>query len=275
MSDIVLKRAIVASGYGPVYKRARLAYNMARRYYPRAQKAARTIGRYYRKYRRTRRRFSKAGLGKTPGSSTSKRNTPINFVAPVQYDTKTLYTQNLISMAHAGSNDINTRQRNIVNVRGIKLCMEVQNLQEVPLYVNIAVLSNKQGANVQTTDFFRGDGVQRAADFTASTINGLEYHCRPINIDKYHVWWHRRYRLNALAQLNNDSTNGKTYFNIDKYLKINRQFQFLNNADTIPENNAPQLVWWCSVFMSSDVTPVLTNAMQMTQRAIVYFREPK
>lgn len=269
------KRAIVAAGYGPAYKRARYAYSMAKKYYPRAQKAARKIGRAYRKYRKYRSRFSKAGLGRSPGTATSKRNTPINFTTPVQYDTKTLYTTNLINMPHSGSNDINTRQRNIVNVRGIKLCMEVQNLQEVPIYLNVAVLSNKQGANVQTTDFFRGDGVQRAQDFTATTINGLEYHCRPINIDKYHCWWHRRYRLNALAQTNADAENGKTYFNIDKYIKINRQFQFLNNADVIPENNAPQLVWWCSVFMSSDVTPVLTNAIQMTQRGIVYYREPK
>ena len=216
--------------------------------------------------------------GKAPGTASSKRNTPINDVAPTLVATKVLRSFNLCDVPHSDTNNINTRQRHLVNFRGFKLCMEVSNVEDVPIYFNVAMVTVKANTAPTAFEFFRGSGQNRALDFGGATVNGLEYHCLPLNADKFNILWHKRYTLNpgfSTTPTVYKSDSGKSFFTIKKYTKFNRQLQYANNADVIPESGGVWLIYWASVFGSSDVSPSLPNALSISTRVVAYYREPK
>lgn len=252
-----------ASRYGSYLvrynKRARLAYG-AIQYGPRVIRAASNIARWYRR-RRGRRptRFSRSQIGHRVNESTGKRYTIEDSIN--NYNTRTLYKIDLTNIPKTTSNEIDSRQRDIVNLRGFKFCIELQNRLERPLYFNYAVLSPKNGQTVSEENFFRGSGNGRGLTFSNLLLSSNDFHCRPINADEYIILRHKRYRLSSLVLeggSNYTENSGKNYMNIMKYVKLKRQIRY----DGLDAQSSPVVfVFWFDSFLREPESPVEQNAL--------------
>jgi len=175
---------------------------------------------------------------------------------------------------------LNQRQRDIVNFRGIKVCMSLVlnsglntgNGEHV--YVNVAVISpkadNLTGDDaVPTAEFFRGNADDRAQDFDSTQLSSLEFRCLPINTDKYNVHKHIRFMLGPYA-----STEGKNTKTLEFYVKVNRQIRYeATNAN--PEGKAMYLCYWACFQDDAAGTGQATGQINHQLRLVRYFREPK
>lgn len=277
--SLVLKRSLplvaASSGYYPAYKKARLAYSLARSYGPTAVRMGKRIFRAYKRYRgRKKRSFRATNFGDRPGTGTGKRHVTSEINA-LPLDTSTLYSYGITDIAQG--DDINNRERRMVNLRGFKLCMELENDHTTPMYINIAVLCPRDGAaGVVNGDFFRGSSTARALDFDDAGITGMEYHCLPINSDRYTILKHKRYRLDPSSEAAYKNSNGTNFKNVDWYIPIKRQLRYNNQpTNDQPENGRCFLVYWFAPFQASAGAVAITGVVNVSQRVVAYFRDPK
>ncbi len=279
MSVVLAKRAIAAAGYYPAFKRARTVGTMARMAYNNRRtlyRAARTIGRSYRRYRRRKQIFRPPNP--SVGSANCKRaNINTGGGGAQNFNDVTLNVfDNLCRITHTSSNDADGRQRNLINVRGFKICIEVQNVTATPLYWNVAIIIPRQTTAVSTIDFFRANTQERSNNFDPVIMSGLEFHCTPINSDKHVVLMHKRFRLNKsdLGVSAFDSQQGRSFLNLDFYKKFNKQVRYNRESEDQPDAGTPFLVHWASGWgTGTGETP--TTSYTANIRAITYFRETK
>lgn len=252
------------------------------------------IGRYglaaqlgYGAYRYARKRLNKRSkmrmIGDRIGSSTAKKVYVTNDVSITSFATRDLYSDDLIKIgkklnASTGPSEINQRERDVANVRGVKICWEVMNVLDVPVYMNWAIVTPKNDltTSISKIDWFRDYSVKREQSFD-STLTSNEMHCLPINADRYIVHSHQRTRLapkngNTSALYNVGGQNIRT---IMKYIPVKRQFRFDGNSTEEPSGRQLFLVWWFDEFLSASGHVTVPNAVQCNRREICYFREPK
>lgn len=272
-----------ASRYARAAKRARYVGAYGIKYAPAAMSAARKIGRAYRRYKRRKGRsaavVARRNFGQIPRTSNCKSANVTNDGGTANYGTRTLHATPLLIIERG--DELNKRERDIINLRGIKMCIEFNHEDVVaqPLYLNIAVVKSKtrqlnntsQQNYTSLSDFFRATGGDtRSQDFEAAT--NLEMHCSPINTDEFHVFMHKRLRLGVNGG-GYDNERAKGYLVFDKYLSLKKQIRF-QAAATINPNEQLHLVWWCSQMFSSTATPT-ANAITARRKTMVYFRETK
>lgn len=265
--------------YAPyILRRSKLgmAANMVRFAY----RNRRTIRRGYRLARRSftasrkRKRFSPTNFGERPGTSTGKR-TQIQNTDAVFKSSRVLYSTNLTVIAKTADNNIQGRQRDMVNYRGCKLCIELRNLTDSPLYFNMAILVSKKARTIDTADFFRGNTGDRSKDF-GPALTGLQLHCLPINADEYTILKHKRFKLNVVsngaAVTGFSNQYGSSYKTISMYVPIKRQLRYDDGA--VSPIQPIFLVYWLDRFgAASGQTPV-NDQITMTEHHIAYWKEP-
>lgn len=257
-------------------KRARVAAARVGGYV--ARTAARKIWRWYKKRRKV---PARARVGERAGRTNGKHKVTF-FESNTNKSTRTLYLQNLTDILRTQVNDIRGRQRDVIFLSGVRVCFEIENNDTVnPMYFNFAVISPK-GRNIANTvsdienSFFRsGTTDSRNVDF-ADTLASIEFHCLPINTDKWHVISHKRYRLNRRSNAISEGS-GHYYKNIDRYYKIKRQIRYdESQANTALKCETPILmVWWCDQFNTTAGTAAQANSMVVSQRHLAYFRETR
>lgn len=271
------KRLVIAAAMPN--KRARLAYAIGSHIYQnrgKYSKAARVIGRAWRR----RRSRDPRGLGRigTGGAKVArcKRHTSENSNIGL-FNTRTLYQRNLTAILHTTTNSIQDRQRDIVNIRGFKFCFHVRNNGTVPQYHNVAVVfdkrSNDGSATIASNDFFRGLYSERALDFDQNLLTALNFHCLPLNKDRFTILWHKRFVLGpgstpAAAYTARNRDNYKTFM---KYLPLKKQIQF---EDDNPQSSI-WLIQWADRIDASIASIPQTNDWSLSRTIITYFREPK
>lgn len=233
--------------------------------------AARKIQGAYRRYRRSRKVRINRSIGQRPGSGTTKRN--VAFDQENSEGTRVFIVDEVTAMNRTTTNEINERQRQIVNFRGFKFCATFKNLQAAGILMgNLAILAPK-GVNTapSTTDFFRSyeNSVSRAKDF-GNGLTANEFHCLPINADKYKVLKHWRFRLAPEGVRN--CGNDKYYKTMQFYYKLNRQLRW----DDLNVCQTPIYIvrWWDNLGTASLAGPTL-NVCNTQVRVINYWREPK
>lgn len=274
---VVLRNARRIAPYtlGP---RSRMAFQAASYVYRNrrgVKRAVRTIGRAYRAYKKRKSMFSPKHIGEPVGTSNCKRTVQLNTALTAK-DTRTQYIQNVTEIDHTTTNEIEKRQRQMVNLRGIKICVAVKNDLTVPLYFNWALLALKCGAGSvpNTGDFFRASQADRSKGFSTA-LNALEFHCLPINTDKYIILRHKRFRLAANGGTAYTDGTGKSYMNFDFYQKIGRQIRYNNLASVDPGAGDVYVVYWADGFNGAASDLATPNAFDISQRYITYWREPK
>ena len=235
-----------------------------------------------RKYRSHRSRIAQARqiIGAYVGKSTAKVfQTNQTFLT---YNSRFLYaeTLNVVPKNAQIIDDENTRNRDLCNIRGVKMCWEIRNNFSDTILMNIAVVvpRNKDLGDDININFFRNQGNNaqfggnRARDFTASMTSN-EYHCLPINTDEWAIMSHKRYRIQGTSNNITVNQNGSNYFNLNRYTSIKRQQRFDGVSD-VPVKPIYVVFWFCEVLSGASASQ-LNNVVQMSQRNLVYFREPK
>lgn len=218
------------------------------------------------------------GIGKRPGSSSCKRIVVRND--EVIKNGRDLFFSNLVEIPKQTSLDeLNYRARDIANVRGAKICWTFQNLLVEPLFLNFAIIvqRNPNVSNDLTQEFFRGATAnKRGIDF-GTGLNGNEMHCLPINTDRFIVLMHKRWTLAPKDQATNNAFwkgSACSYFSFQHYFRLKRQMAF-DETVTTAEGRTPKIVWWCCPFTAVQSQPVTPTCLSVQRRIVTYFRDPK
>lgn len=240
-------------------------------------RAGKTIARWgYKRWKRSKAKRRRV-IGEPIGSSSAKSREVVSTLAVnTVVQTRTLYSQELTEIPR--SDNIGERERDIVNLRGFKICISLRNTNNDPCYYNLALISFKGNAcatsenTIETTKFFRDHNNSRGQDFSQA-LTALEFHCLPINTDLYNVITHKRYRIGGAAVgSSNWNSQSNNFKNIDFYQKIKRQIRF-ENSDQESSNHKVFFVEWCDRFdQTSGAVPAPGFVSQ--RKLICYFREP-
>lgn len=286
MSGRIIRYGTMAARTNPYVRAGYAAY----RYGPTAARAAGTIARWaFNRYRRRNKRsaksmrrmraakktrFSTRNIGHPVGAGTTKRVIQ-KETNPVTKDSRVLYTQNLTELGFG--DDINQRQRQLINLRGFKLCTHFRNDDDDPIYLNVAVVHGKLSEAAPTSvEFFRGNGNSRGVDF-GSGLTPLQFHCLNINTDSYVILRHKRYIIKGKA---NTATNyvdrsGKNYMTMKWWIPLKRQLRYESNASTQPTTGNVWLVYWADQIGATSGTASQLGVFTASERHITYFRETK
>jgi len=276
----VVRRRVMRTGFRGAVRRA-AAFGMRRAVFsnPYTAGAAVVGAAGYGLYRRRKAKM----IGNRPGAGSAKRRLIEGYTV---INTKTLSGNvRLLAIPRQTDGDeavLNTRQRNVVNFRGLKICVQLD-LQEVTgstgdnVYVNFALVSPKnqydKDATIGTDEFFRGQDGSRFTDFTGANLTGLDCRCLPINADKYIIHTHKRMKMGPW-----ESTEGKGEKTFEFYHKLGRQVPYntTGTADhlTYPEGRDIWMVYWCAEASEGLGTPT-TGLLGVRYRILQYFREPK
>lgn len=213
-------------------------------------------------------------VGEPTGRSTCKRDR-IESVSQTE-DTRTLYSTAIIQnieQVNTATETINTRQRDIINVRGIKFCFEARNNNAEPLNLNIALVCVKgRQDEASTSEFFRSSTDQRSMSFNTSR-SALEFKCSPINADRYTVLFHKRWTLGPNDSTGSYVTNNNSNYRLSEfYQPVKRQVRFEGPVVT---NGEVYLLHWCDYPFRNGGDPATAGALTWSQRMIIYFREPR
>lgn len=257
-----------------------MAYGVARAAYAnrgRIAWAAKKIGRAYRSYRSRKAKFSTRNIGERVGSATSKKFT-IQDNTAVSFNTRQLYTRDLTAIPrNTTDNDIDQRERQVANIRGVKFCWELRNNADRPLYVNVAILNPKDNDQISGTNFFRGSGNERSVDFSTN-LTSSDFHCRPISTDTFNIVMHKRFRVDPQSGSTPGTYTanvGRNFLNWNHYQKIKRQVRYENVNTSVAVEGRLFIVFWCDQFMTPSATLSVSNVLSISERYITYFRDPK
>ena len=232
---------------------------------------------YYRYRRRTPATVRARRIGFRVGSGHAKRNVQQQDIAVTSLNSRAQIIQALCHITQTDTNAINRRQRQLVNVRGFKFCYSFRNNTDRPLFCNIAIVARKDGSTPNATDWFRGSGTNRNADF-ALNLTSTEFYCLPINADKYTILYRKRFTLGA----NNEGLTGSSYQNGPKsykmwmkYLPFKRQIRYEGTSSSEIDHAQPYIVMWFDRWNAPQNEAQQTAVVEVLRRTVTYFREPK
>jgi len=233
---------------------------------------------FLRSYKKLRARGKTRNVGNPVYTSTTRAADNVT-ADMLSSNSRTLYTVDMTNIPkYTGASDIKRYMRsgNLIRVSGFKFCMMVRNVSNFPAFLNVAVVQPRNSTTASTPNFFRnndaGDTAGRGIDFSINR-SGLQLHCLPINTDKHMVLMHRRYKLLNMDPSNafNNNNRGSNMVTINKWLKINKQFRY--DQDANPKCATPVfLVYWFTNQLDIAGTGVDLNAFTVSIDAITYFR---
>lgn len=231
-----------------------------------------------------RQRFGRTNIGHVIGTSSTKRNESIARNS-VNMASKTLYlvgsgTGGLVQLdKQAGGDSLNRRERDICNLRGLRICAEVYCIATTPCYYNFALVYDRENLKQPLDqDFWRAQGGDdRSINFNIDPgppivyRDSLHYHCAPLNTDRFVVLMHKRYLINGSQNVNGP----KSYFARKWYVKIKRQLRFDGAAASTPVDGQIYGLQWCDDFASAGgPSTSVADRVNATHTVTCYFKDP-
>jgi len=174
--------------------------------------------------------------------------------------------------------EINQRERGMINCRGIKFDLNFQNLSgSSACYINVALLCPKAtsiGDAVTNTAFFRSNGINRQIDYTTG-LAPFDKWTLNINTDEYIVLWHKKKILapnstQSAAEAMNLKNSG---WYLKRYTKIGRQIRYANPESDTATDGRMFLVYWGGTYGAVDETT--PGSFQYCSKIVHYFKDPK
>ncbi len=217
-----------------------------------------------------------------PGTGSAKKfkNGATNFVNQT-FDSRELNLHSDIldvPFNTDGKDDINTRNRMLVNVRGIKICFHVINLSQKNITFHFAIVQTRPKQGLHSQGFYRNDGrngLQRGLNF-GSYLTGMDHHCLNLNTDKYIVVKHYKFMI---CRNHSDGTiyneNIKNFVHFEKYLSLNKQLRFENRDGSDGYGPNLEIIHWADSCDTEINTQPIQNVYSMGLNTITYFREPR
>jgi len=223
--------------------------------------------------------FSKGRIGQKIGTSVPKVYRT-NYSDNSALATRTLYGSVINDVPHSANNDINERQRNVVNCRGFNVYVQIKNTTSIAETFNLALVvprfcQETTEGTLPTLDFFRDPTTDtRGVDF-ASALPNIAFSKFGINPDKYIVLKHKRYLLNAgVTGGSTTDEDGKNYRNIEWYVPLKRQLRYRDVAfDDMYQH--VWVVYWLDHFQNVGGSLPIANQANCSLITNMVFREPK
>jgi len=160
--------------------------------------------------------------------------------------------------------------------------MEARNDVDTPLYLNWAIICPKNETAIpDNNNFFRSNGTTRGENFNHGTNTALFMHCKSINTDKYRIIAHMRHVLGGKSDSSPGSADPRysgskaSYIFRERYIKLARQLQFENAADTQPRSGNVYLVYWINKMGDGPNLTVQTDLGALSLEIVAYFRDPR
>lgn len=254
--QLVRKRAAPVAAFfasqHPYAKRARMAYSVGKFAYSnrrRAYRAARTIGRAWKRARRSRSRRSRIDTSPQSGKQIQRFIFGSNSTTGV-LERKTLHAS-IMRFANAPDSNDGLRQAPAMTYTcsGFSLCGNLFNTSTTdPIYVHMAIIQPKEDeatlAHIRT-DMLRDTNStnQRHMDFTDfALVPGWDWiqSCAPLNPKKFNIFTHKKY----IIPPNNSNYSGRPMIHIKSWNKLNKRFAFQNTTATEVEKPMWFLMWY-------------------------------
>jgi len=276
-----------ARGVGSLAYRGMLYRKNLNLFDPRVRLAARTMGRVARGFLARRRVGKMRARRSTPNkalfsrrkigehvASTNAKSRQLASETGIARNSRTIYSLDLTTIPRV--DDISGRERQHVNMRGFKICMQITNILDNPLYFNQAVIAPKStDTGVTTANFFRNNTSDRTVDF-GNALSSLEFHCLPINSDDYVILKHTRHLLlsRTASTTNHHRQYGSSYIDIDYYVSLKRQVRYIKGeSSTATDGRVFHVFWFDARGAASGAVPA--SCATTGFRIVSYFREPK
>lgn len=259
-------------------------YNTYQRYNPMVNQARKLYSKYGAGAKKVVRRSpsvssrpyrSRNKVGFPVGSAETKR-TESATIHNLNTNSRTLNSFEVTKVSRGASNQIELRQRDLINLSGVRLNFESRSFSQYPQNVRMALISPKFGKTVDSDDFFRGYGDKRGNNFSATSLDSMSFHDRPINRDLYEVLYETKF---LIAEMDSDpldtwrSGDNKSYRSMLKYVPVNRQIRYDGNLATDCVNPI-FLVFWHDKLMTAAGTAVAPASTQTSYKAVLVWREP-
>jgi len=170
--------------------------------------------------------------------------------------------------------DLNTRERDVIYVSGMKVNVHAFNTCGVDLYLNMAIITTKKTATNVGLDLFTSPGgTSRAANFTNVGLTPFERHTLPINSDEYQVHWHSRVLMCNAAFPTNSNGLAPKLFELFKYVAINRQIRF--DGAAAESETGVYFVHWAGIAGEDAADPIIktSNAYKLDYSILTYYRD--
>lgn len=262
---------------------------------PRSSKRTRTMStrrRYKSTPRRRKSRNWKAKarreVGNPVGMSNAKRVVTVNINDNLGVSSRTIHQIPLIKCAKGTA--INQRLRDLVNLRGFRFELNVNNIKPNAYVLNWAfvhpkanmVSTNTTTGMFDTSEFFRHYGATRAGGL-ATAMSGLEVTNAAINTDMYAVLRRGRIFLNPGRDSDNPGATdiiylgekGANYRFKKLWVPIKRQVVWDPNiSNDLPTENVSFVYWLDQPFSEVGQLPI-QDVCALEARCIMYFRETR
>lgn len=209
-----------------------------------------------------------AKIGFTPNTATDYKRITVDQWAGTLRQTKTLYTDELINIPQKSSNEINGRERAMINCLGFTLRTCFTNLAPYPIAVRMAVVSPIDRNDVSIVNFFRGYVNNRSLPFTSNTdASQLLYN--PINRDAFTVLWEKKLMLPPTG-----SGYGSDHSTFETYVKLNRQLRYSGVANSDCTDKVYLIAWFDYPVAVAVASPPAAN-VRYQRFAITHWKDPK
>lgn len=199
-----------------------------------------------------RRKTTAAKIGFPTGSATGYKAVTVNKWESVVASSlsKTIVTDNVTAIARQTvGNEINLRERDMINCLGFTLRVCLNNTQDTTAaVVRMALVSPLDKNEINSVEFFRGYDDRRTVDFS-NTLDSSVLNYSPINRDNYVVLWEKKLILGndinstATSQVNCDR-NRPNYQSFTTYIPLNRQLRYDGPSAAQCSENIFLLMWY-------------------------------
>lgn len=219
------------------------------------KRAARTIGRAYRSYKRRKTTPTATRVqGQKKGTSYL---TDFVFGADDNiflFNRKTLLFNPIEFAKNPGFISENTWDRDVatsqnIRVSGVKLCYTITNTNtSTPIRVHMALLQEKSNCDPEfapTEKFFRSSGKALNQDFVSLTTDpawSFDQDCLAINSSRFNIIAHKRFILDPRT----DAYQSKrpSYRHSEQYFKVNKIFSFAQPNSANVQRPINVAVWY-------------------------------
>ena len=200
-------------------------------------------------------------VGMPIGASATKSATNVNTVNR-STATRTLYSHDISWLAKTTTNQIDERQRDLINCIGFKLHFSTRLVNEraSPVICHFAVISPRGASSSWTTgvndcvgtdEFFRFYEARRSTDFSNS-LTGQEFNLLPINSDHYTILKHDKIKLMPPRHVYNSQggvqvfaeSNPNTVVTREYYLPLGRQLRYDDNTEICDLGRCAVVIWY-------------------------------